>query len=161
VATTVSGPLLVEALEQKGKLAEAQQPRLLAGISTMSVVLDYRVDITERKLIAAVQGLSLENVRDCSYAAIIYGELRSAYAHEFGPGRRVESYPMSFSNEKTISYLNRLDDQGKSERIMHIPIGVVSEIALNAAAYCDGSEEREEQVAIPQPWWISIKSSSA
>ena len=64
------------------------------------------VDKSEKEVMDICQTLSLEEVRQHSYANLLYKEVRSGYVHEYRPGNRADSSPMTGNPNVQVSYVN-------------------------------------------------------
>lgn len=158
-AKTISVPLLEAWLREQRRDAEAQAIRkmFLPSMDTR-VIQGEDVDVDENALLEVCPTLSLPDIRACSYAALLYSELRSGYAHEYQPGKKATSWSMSSRPNATVSYANQIDSEtGKTERLIHFSVAWMGSLAIEA--------ERRTRTLHPDPnfkdWWFSGRKRNA
>lgn len=150
----VSIPLLVQHLEATSRELEAQQIQHAFSLpSTGRVVTGPDVDQCEKDVLSIYPQLNLKELRSFSYASVLYGEIRSSYAHEYKPGDRADSWPMTMLADQKVSYINRLNDSLKMHRLVHFHIEWLAQLAVELASVVD---RLAEELPLPQPtvWWI-------
>lgn len=75
---------------------------------TLSRIYDpHEIDVTEEKILELVPDLSRREIRKCSYANIIYSDLRSGLVHEYEPTGNVAEFGWSRSGDR-LAYINNL-----------------------------------------------------
>lgn len=155
---TISVPLLVQKLETMG-CPEWQDSQLLRseilGFDVTSILVGSDVDKQEDELALLSPRLSSRLLRKCSYACLLYEQLRSSYAHEYRPGDRCDSQPMAIGTLALVSYVNRRVRVRPLEavRLIHFPVEWLVRLVMDIAGSVDESSlllpcER------PSRWWI-------
>ena len=149
VLETISVPLLVQYLHAKGRgqEAEALAKELLPAVSSQ-VITGPEVDRTESVLLALIPSLQPTSLRRFSYACLIYEQLRSSYAHQYQPGERADSWPMTMLPNQTVSYVNKI-----TERRIHFHIEWLAQIAVGVVKNVD-AKFAENMPSRPPVWWI-------
>jgi hypothetical protein len=96
-----------------------------------------------------------KGIRKFSYACLLYEEVRSAYAHEYKPGAKADSWPMTMSEGQSVSYVNRLLAAGVPEtgRLIHFHIAWLAKLAVDIARNIDTHRTTLPR-QIPASWWI-------
>ena len=150
--TKISIPILVDYLQQKGRYSEMTHIEgsfLNYGVS--HVLLGDKVDKFESEILAVCNTFSLKEIRKCSYANLLYEEIRSGYAHEYRPSDRAYQRAQT-SRSASISYVNQLDKTNKPHRLIHFHIDWVANLAVKTAKVVDAAAvlPREQ----PSNWWI-------
>ena len=133
--TVISVPILAAHLRQKrkkGSLRRLKQAYLNFG--STRVVTGHDVDKTEKEIRSLCPRLSRREIRDCSYAALLYRELRSAYVHEYRPGKKADSWPMTQKDDVQVSYVNWVNDP---DRHIHFHVAWLSELVSEVAKALD------------------------
>ena len=155
-AMTISVPLLVRHLELTSSKASAQLlTNAFLAFSQTRVVTGIDVDKIEGEIVSICPVLSPELIRKFSYACLLYEEVRSPYAHQYKPGARADSWPMTMSEDQRVSYVNRLRAAGipETERLIHFHIAWLTKLAIDVASDIDvHSATLPRQV--PAVWWI-------
>lgn len=151
----VSIPLLAQYLESNSRVLEAQKiQRAFSLPNSALVVTGPDVDQREEAVLSICPQLDLKELRRFSYAAVLYEEIRSSYAHEYKPGERADSWPMTMLANQKVSYINRMDDSVKMRRLIHFHIEWIVQLAVDLASVVDRVADD-----LPQPkptvWWIS------
>lgn len=153
---TVSVPLLVEELAVQGSEPHATllRQRFLPFAPTR-VVTGRDVDRLEDELSSTCPGIDLRCVRRHSYASLLYSEIRSSYAHDYAPGGKADSWPMTTYRGQFVSYVNRLlnCDTLASARLIHFHVESLIKIAVELAADIDGIS-LSLPLKRPNAWWI-------
>ncbi|OZB59206.1 MAG: hypothetical protein B7X39_14155 [Lysobacterales bacterium 14-68-21] len=158
-AKTISVPLLEAWLRAQRRESEAQTiQRTFMPYGETRVILGEEVDVPEEDITKACPELTLPEIRACSYAALLYSELRSSYAHEYRPGKKAVSWPMSSRPNQAVSYANQIDaETRKPERLIHFAVAWMGSLAIEA--------EQRTRTLRPDPnfkdWWISGRKKSA
>jgi hypothetical protein len=114
------------------------------------VVTGDDVDKTEKEIISVCPRLGRREIRDCSYAALLYGELRSAYVHEYRPGEKANSWSMTRRDDVQVSYVNWVNDP---DRHIHFHISWLSRLVAEVARALDGLPSRLP-ARKPKHWWV-------
>jgi hypothetical protein len=156
---TISVPLLIQYLSEKSETQKASA--LTSGLLDFSetrVITGSEVDKSESELLANCRSLDLESLRTHSYANLFYKEVRSSYAHEYRPGKRADSWPMTASKDEAASYINRLTNTEPRavERLIHFHVEWLAELAVGIAKRAD---ELQATLPLPHPahWWVEAK----
>jgi hypothetical protein len=160
--TRVSAPLFAKAYPQLSRAL---------GVSEKSFYMTGRNDMKEPEVIAAATAAGIavtkQQVRRYSYSLLLYEQVRCGFVHEYQPGKsatdadQLREIAGVATNE--ISYANTLvQETGDwiSERLIHFPLGWISEVALAVAATMDDECTRQskhplENLGLPLPnsWW--------
>lgn len=150
-AATISVPILIQSLRDSASTGEANilEKHFLKFDSTR-VLTGADVDKTEQELLSVSPSIPSSTLRNCSYAALLYEDVRSAYAHEYGPGPRADSWPMTSSHDPKVSYINRLTDNGP-KRLIHFHVEWVAHLAKSIAA---SLASITLPLDAPQVWWL-------
>jgi len=149
----ISVPLLAQELATSGKLVEAEALRRAFGVPQISRVLTGpEVDRGESEILALCPSLNLEMLRRFSYASILYSEIRSSYAHQYQPGERTDSLPMTMLEGQKISYINRICDDLQSRRLLHFHIEWLLELPIELARVTDLLASNLPKT-MPSTWW--------
>jgi hypothetical protein len=155
---TISIPLLVQELERMG-LPECQDAQLLRGellgSDVTRILAGREVDKHEDELALLCPRLSSRLQRKCSYACLLYEQLRSSYAHEYRPGDDIGLRPMYRGTRASVSYVNRIAPGRPlgAVRLIHFHVEWLVWLVMDIAAFIDASPvllplER------PSRWWI-------
>lgn len=153
--TTVSIPLLAQHLESNSMFSEAQQIRAAFVVPKSAfVVTGPDVDRCEKEVLSLCPQLNLKDVRRFSYASILYGEVRSSYAHEYRPGERADSSPMTMLPDQRVSYVNQLHGETTFEmrRVIHFHSEWLGQCAIELAGAVDGLSPNLP-LQKPAVWW--------
>lgn len=150
-AATISVPILTQSLSDSGRTGEAN---IIAThflqFDPTRVLIGADVDKAELEILSACPSVASFDLRKYSYAALLYKDVRSAYAHEYGPGHRASSWPMTLSPDPKVSYVNRLTDKGP-KRLIHFHIEWVTHLAKSIAANLTNTMPPLE---MPTNWWL-------
>lgn len=151
VATQVSVPMLVWQLRQSGHVTESQNVRAAwLNFSQTRVLTGKDVDQAESEILSLCGTISVKDIRECSYANLLYREIRSGYAHEYRPGNRADSWPMTQDLTAAVSYINRLGDL---DRLVHFHVEWVAKLAVAIAQAIDREAASVPRIA-PKKWWL-------
>ena len=153
---TISTPLLVRHLETSHAKASAALLRnKFLNFSPTRVVTGLEVDRMEDELMSICPDLTPRSIRKFSYACLLYEEVRTSYAHEYKPGAKADSWPMTMSEDQSVSYVNRLLVAGVPEtgRLIHFHITWLTKIAVDIASSIDAID-RVLPHQVPTNWWI-------
>ena len=149
--TRVSIPLLVGHLRQEGRDPERRQlEQAFLDYSPSRVLTGDEVDKFEDEIISLCPGLDRRVLRECSYANLLYQEIRSGYAHEYRPGSRADSWPMTSIRNTPVSYLNWVDDP---DRHIHFHVDWIADVAVAVAEAIDAVEKTIPRQD-PSRWWV-------
>lgn len=153
---TISVPLLVRHVELTSSKSSAKLLRdTFLPFSATRVVTGPEVDKSEGDVLFICSNLSTKDIRKFSYACLLYEEVRSAYAHEYRPGAKADSWPMTMAVGQSVSYVNRLLAAGIPEtgRLIHFHIAWLAKLAVDIAMHID-----IHRASLPRPapasWWI-------
>lgn len=151
---TISIPLLTQHLDDSDRGCESSKLRRAFSVPHKSIVLTGPdVDRNECEIVALSPTIGLTDIRRFSYASILYKEIRSSYAHEYQPGDKADSLPMTMLKGQKVSYINRICDDRKSRRLLHFHIEWLLELPLGLADYIDSLDSVSRHQ--PTLWWAN------
>jgi hypothetical protein len=153
---TISLPLFIQDCELNStKLIAKLLSDTFLPFSTTRVVNGSEVDKSESEVLSICSNFTPKNIRKFSYACLLYEEVRSAYAHEYKPGAKADSWPMTMSGNQLVSYVNRLLDPRTPEttRLIHFHIEWLAKLAVDIAKSIDNDCATLPRKA-PANWWI-------
>jgi hypothetical protein len=116
------------------------------------VLAGHEVDMEEGEVLTLCSpALTPRDVREFSYPAIYYGQVRSAASHEYQLGSGATAHPMRLDAD--VSYSNRKVD-GRAVRLIYFDLlwlwRVVRSIATAVKGEIDWGKKRER----PKEWWV-------
>jgi hypothetical protein len=150
-ARTISIPLLVGTLRAKRMTNEEQAVKEgFLSADPSQILIGSEIDKTEEEILADCNTVALDVLRKCSYANLLYCEVRCGYVHEYRPGTRAENWPMTSDLDAPVSYVNRLES---TDRHIHFQINWVSSLAIAVASAVDNIENAIP-LDRPKKWWI-------
>jgi hypothetical protein len=153
ICSTISIPLLIQHLSQANKSSDADiLTKHFSYTKSSFVITGPEIDCDESIINGLLPNLKPEIIRQFSYASILYGEIRSAYAHEYQPGDNAGTRPMSSKDNQKVSYINRLCDDLQIRRQMHFHIEWLLQLPVGIATAVDKilSNSNPKQ---PSTWW--------
>lgn len=159
VPMNISVPLLVRHLETTSadnlKDCATLLVRKFLAFGSSQVVTGSEVDKMECELVSVCPVLTLATIRKFSYANLLYEQVRSSYAHEYRPGDKADSWPMTANKDQSASYVNRLLGPGvpETERLIHFHIAWLTTLAVDLACSIDAISDTVPQQK-PNSWWI-------
>lgn len=150
--TRISIPLLVALLRDKGLVRESEIIReAFLDYLPSQVLTGDDVDKSETDILALCNTVDIKNLRINSYASLLYGEIRSGYAHEYKTGQLSDPWPMT-REETSISYVNWAC---KPDKHIHFHVPWMSKLVLSIAEAVDAIGE-----GLPRPkpknWWLPL-----
>lgn len=153
-AVRISVPLLVTALNEQGKQAEAAafgmaRPVAYALGQSTRVVVGTEVDASEAEVLAICPGLAVRELRGFAYPNAFYRHVRSTLVHEYHLGESASAQPMT-PREAGVSYVNIITSP---YRQIHFHIPWLGEVIRSIAASVEPVILSGPQ-AVPQAWWI-------
>lgn len=149
----ISVPLLISHLRRKQSVAEADVLEARFSPYPLSQVVSTRdVDVPEKDILPFIPNYPLKDIRACSYAVLLYQEIRSSYAHQYDPGERADAWPMTLLRNEPASYVNVI---GEPRRV-HFHIEWIAKIAIRAAEYAD---VKLPPFPDPAEWWADGSTS--
>jgi len=154
LCTTISVPLLVQELEELGRGPDATALRRATSLpDSARILVGPEVDCPESDVLAVCPSLDLQFVRSFSYAALLYQEIRSSYAHEYRPGASANSAPMTADPDQAVSYANQLREPTftRLDRSIHFHVPWLRELARDLADAVDATNLPQKDPAL---WWI-------
>jgi len=154
VCRLISVPLLVRYLKQVGNLKDAETLMRTFGLpSSARVLTGPEIDRSESDVRDACPSLESVDIRRWSYASLLYGQVRTAYAHEYRPGEVADAWPMTMMPNQHVSYINRLmeTENTRMERLIHFHFEWLGNLALERAAALD--RELVVPRVAPIKWW--------
>lgn len=149
---TISVPLLVADLELAGEMTDARTLRATFHLNEAQVFTGIQVDASEEKLVSLLPNMTLEKIRTLSYAHLLYDDVRSSYAHEYGPGAKAGSRPMARQPDAKVSYINRLNDNDRTIRLIHFHMNFLADLVSDLASALDSEPTLPR--AHPTTWWM-------
>lgn len=150
---TISIPLLINYLQSKSRTFEAISIQNAFSIpSSARVLTGQDVDKSESEVLSVCPQLLPKEVRNFSYASILYAEIRSSYAHEYRPGKQADSWPMTMASNQKVSYINRITDNKGMIRLIHIHFEWIVQLANELANEVD-QIANILPMSKPQIWW--------
>ena len=145
----ISVPLLIQDLRDELLSNEADSlARVLMPFETSLVITGLDVDKSEPELLLICPSIPVNLLRKNSYACLLYEEVRSSYAHEYRPGDRADSWPMTRKTNQCVSYINKI-----TERCIHFHVEWLARLAIELA---EKPDELDTKLPLPAPqqWWI-------
>ena len=156
IPMTISVPLLVRHVEVTSSISSAKLLRdTFLPFSATRVITGPDVDKSEDEVLFIHSGFTAKEIRKFSYACLLYEEVRSAYAHEYKPGAKADSWPMTMSEGQPVSYVNRSLTAGIQEtgRLIHFHIAWLANLAVDIAMQIDARRDTLPRQK-PASWWI-------
>lgn len=148
--TLISVPILAAYLRKKrrkGALKRLRRSFLDFGHSRVLVGQD--VDKSEKQILSVCPSLKKREIRESSYANLLYRELRSGYVHEYRPAGKADSWAMTMRDDAQVSYVNWANDP---DRHIHFHVAWLSALVTQTAAAVDGVSNRVRRRK-PKRWW--------
>lgn len=151
VTAVVSAPLLVGKLRTDGKTVEAEKIRkALLDFGGSRVVHGADVDRTESEFLKFCPDLPTEYLRRYSYANVLYERVRSPFVHEYRPGEKTSSWPMTDDDNARVSYVNWAHDP---DRHIFMHTKWLASLVRDIGARTDAAATSFPR-PFPSPWWI-------
>lgn len=145
----ISVPILFELLKADNHSKEVKiLDSRIEKFGLTRVLTSSDVDIPEKEVAMILPNLNLKKLRSCSYAALLYDEVRSYYVHQYDPGDRSNAWPMSTYQNSPASYVNLLS----RPRQIHFHVEWLSKVAVKAAKYADNLGRLPQED--PASWWV-------
>ncbi len=113
------------------------------------VLTGDEVDRSEGQILSVCNTVTLKELRAHSYGNLFYRELRSSYVHEYRPGERADSWPMTRS-EASVSYVNWANDP---DRHIHFHVDWLGELSVRTAEAIDDFAT-PPPLKRPAKWWV-------
>ncbi len=154
MSTHISVPLLIDRLYLDSRASEVAVLRQYLP-EPFTILTGTNVDKSEVELRTLCPSLPIKDIRSCSYANILYEEVRSGYMHKYKPSDRAESWPITAKQDQAVSYVNVI--KGPYRRI-HFHIEWVAKLAMTVAESADCIESA---IPLKRPlyWWIHGKQT--
>jgi len=147
---TISVPLLIGDLRDRNVTVTAEAIRKSFPIHPESQVLTWTdVDRTEKDIVA-VCSIAPKELREFSYANLIYRRVRSALAHEYRTGPKTVSHAMTDNDSARVSYFNWI---GEPDRHSHFHVPWLASLTMDLGRRAD-MEAKGFPIATPSKWWI-------
>ena len=158
---TVSVDLLIQSLSDKKLVAEMRKD-LLPSIDDIKIWGEDK-DKSIEELKIAYPALGVKQLKEHTYANILYTRLRSGLIHEYDVGQGVSEYPAIAKDLRQIGkipYLNVMtleviNGRHISKRKIHFHISWLSELVLSVA---NNPALPDDKMPHPKPWWIHSNS---
>jgi len=152
-ATIISIPVLAWHLKNNNKAHEAEQiSQDYLKFAQTQCLTGSMVDRTEDQVLKMCGSISMKEIRQFSYANLLYKEVRNGYAHEYQVGKKAESWSMFKDPDSLVTYCNRTTDPQRHRNI-HFQIDQVGELSMEVAQVIDEVVGEIEQTK-PETWWI-------
>ena len=147
----ISVPLLIGYLRGSGKAAEERviRERFMDFVPSRVLTGDD-TDQEESTILSCCPTLAPKEVREFSYANVLYREVRSAFVHQYRSGGKADPWPLTEESEDSISYGNWY---GEPDRHIHFPVGWIRLVAESTA---DAVDQKGSAIPMVHPvvWWI-------
>jgi len=150
--TRISIPLLAAHLRDRRLDRESELIRkAFLDYLPSQVLTGDDVDKSETDILALCNTLDIKDLRNNSYASLLYGEIRSGYAHEYRSGQLSDPWPMT-REETSISYVNWAC---KPDKHIHFHVPWMSKLVLSVAEAVDAIGEPLPRPK-PKNWWLPL-----
>jgi hypothetical protein len=113
------------------------------------VLVGDDVDKYENDILSMCKTVNIKDLRNHSYAYILYDEIRSGYAHEYRAGELADPWPMT-QRDAFISYVNWAC---KPDRHIHFHVNKLSQLLLMIAERIDAIGN-SLPLDKPMNWWL-------
>jgi len=148
---SVSTPLLVGHLRDDGKTAEAATIKnALLDFVPSRVVTEKDVDRSEDEILRLCPSLQHSYLRRFSYANILYERVRSPFVHEYRPGEKTTSWPMTDYPDARVSYVNWVHDP---DRHIFMHTSWLAALTREVGAQAEAEAKTFPRV-LPMTWWV-------
>jgi len=147
----ISVPLLIGYVRNAGKLAEERTLRdRFMNVFPSQILKGDDTDQEESAILSSCPTLARKDVREFSYANVLYREVRSAFVHQYRSGGRADPWPLADEAEDVVSYGNW---HGEPDRHIHFPVGW---IRVAAESMAEALDQKTAAVPMPHPpiWWV-------
>jgi hypothetical protein len=151
VPATISMPLLVGHLRDDGNRVDSEKlNKAFVNFDPSRIVIDRDVDRNEDEVLVLCPGLSRSYLRRFSYANILYERVRSPFVHEYHPGERTTSWPMTEQRDACVSYVNWVYHPDR-HIFIHADwlVALTRELGVNAE-----HEAKSFSRQSPTTWWV-------
>jgi hypothetical protein len=148
----ISVPLLLGALDKR-QLASKGVHDLVSKAEAFGesrILTGSDIDVPEAHAVATCPEISLNVLRQHSYASLLYRELRCAYSHEYRSGPNASEYPMTSVTTEPVSYVNRV---GHPTRQIHFHLEWLGDVVEALAKGLDRAAETFPRKD-PGAWWV-------
>lgn len=158
--TRISIPLLVAFLRgPDSKVADTLEVADTLGTAFLNfdptqVLTGDEVDKSEQEIARLCPRLKPKEIRQFSYANLLYEEIRCGYAHAYSPGKRAESWPLNMQ-EAPVSYHNKViysNNEAIRSRLIHFRVEWIADVAVTIATAVDAMDPT--LLPYPPRWWI-------
>jgi hypothetical protein len=151
--TWVSVPLLIGRLgKQSGFDDDSDQlSRLIDRFDMSRVVTSCDIDRSDTEICQLCPSCPIKVIRECSYANLLYTELRSSYAHEYRTSEKAAEHPMTATITEPVSYVNAV---WVPHRQIHFHWQWIGEVAIALAERIDALNDELPRSAPPN-WWLA------
>lgn len=147
----ISIPLLIARLRDQARTSElVTLEKAFLDYCPSRVLTGNEVDKSEAEILRVCQTLNSKEIRECSYANLLYGAIRSGYAHEYRPGPQADSWAVTSVRTTPVSYVNWVNDP---DRHIHFHSGWLADVALAVAEAVDAVGATLPRID-PLPWWV-------
>ncbi|MGQ0443867.1 MAG: hypothetical protein ACT4O2_01755 [Beijerinckiaceae bacterium] len=144
--TRISIPILVELLSNQGRCSESNALKTAFLNNNQFQILSGDVDKFENEILGICPSLNRKEIRDFSYATLLYKEIRCSYSHQYGPWAKAESWNMGAQPSGTgVTYLNEVSN-GIYKRHIHFDVQWIGDGAIAVASAIDAIENTEMTV---------------
>ncbi len=149
--TRISIPLLMGFLRREARASEMLRLKeAFLDYSPSRVLTGDEVDKFENEIIGVCPTPNPKEIREYSYGNLLYEEIRSGYAHEYRPGSRADSLPMTSVRTTPVSYVNWVNDP---DRHVHFHVEWIADVAVALAQAVDAASATLPRTDQPK-WWV-------
>ncbi len=152
-AQIVSIPLLVGHLRERRRSIYARRlKQVFLPLTGSEVVTGPQIDRDAKALKSLCPRLRNTEIRNFSYANLLYERLRSPMVHEYRTGYKTSSFPMTDDATPPVSYFNWVHDLDR-HIYFHVPwlAKLVRDAGRRADIECDAYPLNR-----PAHWWIKV-----
>jgi hypothetical protein len=156
-ATKISIPLLIASLSARGKASEVTAiQKAFPKNSLGNVLIGDEVDKNEAEiLVVCGDAVSLKELRNCSYANLLYREVRCGYVHEYKPGKKADSCSLTQKPGVRVSYVGWIDVNNpdrEPDQHIHFALEWIADLATCIAGVVD--DVSNLPFLDPPQWWV-------
>lgn len=155
--TTISIPILIN------QFPDVEALKILDPSNhECEVLMANQIDRPEAEFAAKVPNLGSKQIRDASYANILYKQLRCGLLHSYEIQGILN--PDGWLNPEELHYSFHESSLGEQKRLLYLPYKYIREIAISVlngvAVEWERTEHWEMSTSTPEYWWIEGSSPS-